>query len=143
MPARLAVVNVIAERRGTRNGSRRHNSTNSGAATSAPTMRPMRRTGKIISRKLIVSASTTRKSKKLTLICWMLILNCDSTINASIMISDSAAASAGRRNSASQTPLRKHQVSSAVRARTRYVRSSRWSRALQCAVRRPPQLSAN
>ena len=53
------------------------------------------------------------KSKKLTLICWMLILNCDSTINASIMISDSAAASAGRRNSASQTPLRKHQVSSA------------------------------
>ena len=113
MPARLAIVNIIAERRGTRNGSRRHNSTNSGAATSAPTMRPMRRTGKIISRKLIVSASTTRKSKKLTLISWMLILNCDSTINASIMISDSAAASAGRRNSASQTPLRKHQVSSA------------------------------
>ena len=62
------------------------------------------------SRKLIVSASTIHRSRKFAVIQIMSYLSRESRIRATIIASDSAAETAGRRNSASQKKLSRPQV---------------------------------
>ena len=58
-----------------------------------------------------MSASISMTSTKLALMIRMSCLNCDSRISTTIMMSDSDAATAGRRSTRSQTKLRSPQVS--------------------------------
>ena len=58
-----------------------------------------------------MSASISMTSTKLALMIRMSCLNCDSRISTTTMMSDSDAATAGRRSSRSQTKLRRPQVS--------------------------------
>ena len=68
------------------------------------------RSGLTEKRKLMVSALTIHTSKKLAVIQIMSYLSRDSRIRTTIIISDSAADTAGRRNSSSQKKLRRPQV---------------------------------
>src|SRR5262245_6986544 len=67
----------------------------------------------MVNRNATVSASTTSTSKKLKVISRMSYLKRESKIMLTIISSDSAAATAGRRSRMSQKKLRKAQVSSA------------------------------
>jgi len=112
-------------------------STSTGAVSSAATMRSVRRSGKIESRKLMVSESTIRMSKKLITIQRMVNLNCDSTIRIATRPSESAADSPGRRNATRKKQLRNVQHSRAMddpnqpySVHTRTASATRWMAAI-------------
>ena len=114
IPARHTALPVIEASSRTRNGSKRQIKMSTGTAKNVATITVIRKSGKIVSRKATVSASTMRKSKKLAVIFKISNLNRESTINASTRMSERAAAIAGRRNTISQKKLRNPHVSRAT-----------------------------
>ncbi len=66
-----------------------------------------RRLGKIVSRNETVSASISMTSTKLALMIRMSCLNCDSRISTTTMMSDSDAATAGRRSNSEPDEVEK------------------------------------
>src|SRR4051794_13675366 len=97
--------------RGTRNTSSRHRIIRVGTVTAAAISRMVFRSGKIDSRKLMVSESTISTSKKLITIQRMVNLKCDSVTNVAINSSDSAAEMPGRGNSSRKKKFSPAQLS--------------------------------
>ena len=91
----------------TRTGSSHQNSTSSGSTMPAAAATFAARPGKIVSRKEAVSASISMTSTKLALMIRMSCLNCDSRISTTTMMSDSDAATDGRRSSSEPEEVQK------------------------------------
>ncbi len=94
-----------------RNVSKRQISTISGTTTRVETMMLRRRPGMIDRRKLIVSLSMIMTSRKFAVIQMMSNLSRETRTRMTIISSDSAAATAGRRVTTSQKKFRMPQAS--------------------------------
>ena len=70
-----------------------------------------RKAGKIVNRKVTVSVSTIIRSMKFAVIIRTWYLSCESSTSTPIMTSESIAAAAGRRRSASQRKFNNPQAS--------------------------------
>ena len=128
-----------AIRNRTRKGSSHQNNMSSGSANPAAAPTLAASPGKTVSRNETVSASISMTSTKLALMIRMSCLNCDSRTRTTIMMSDSDAATAGRRNTRSQTKLRRPQLSAKASAGTRSssVRN-RMASAMRCSSTSTP-----
>src|SRR5450631_704509 len=103
-PARLVL-------RRTRQGSNRQAKNKTATVTAAASAIHPRSDGKAASRNAEVSRSMIIRSTKSTVIQSLSNLNRDSSVSATTNSSDSRAATAGRRNNASQKQLSKAQTS--------------------------------
>ncbi len=106
-----ASISAAAVSRRTRNVSKRQISATSGTRMTRLKATIQRSAGKIVNRKLTVSVSTIMRSTKFAVIISTLYLSCERRTSTVIMVSDSAAATAGRRMAASQKKFRMPQVS--------------------------------
>ncbi len=110
MLARHAMTPTAAARRRTRNGSIRQSTIAIGMNASAATIAAVRTLGNIIIRNANVSASMIMTSMKLSDIQSTSYLKRDTMIRMTNSTSESAAASAGRRRSASHRKFTRPQV---------------------------------
>src|SRR5262249_8406794 len=101
---------VAAVRRRTRNASTNQRSVSAGSTSARARRTFPKRWGLIASRKVTVSLLMIIASRKLAVIRMISYLSCDSRIRMTITTSDSAADTAGRRNTASQKKLSRPQV---------------------------------
>ena len=113
MPSTQAPAQPSAVRRRREKGSARQIAHSSGTATAAAISSHIRNCGKIDCMKEMVSRSTIRKSRKVSVSWVMPYLNCDSTISAITSNSASTALTPGRLKMARKRKFSSAQASSA------------------------------